>query len=149
MIRYVHTNIIAKDCEKVIAFYKEVFGCRSIGEKRNLRGAWLDKMTGIPDAHIIGEHLVMPGYDDSHPTIEIFSYDQMEGDFTHRINAYGIAHLAFEVDNVAETLEKVLAKGGGMVGELVHADYEDGRKAAFVYATDIEGNILELQSWDQ
>lgn len=56
--------------------------------------------------------------------------------------------LAFEVDNVAETINKVLEKGGGMVGELVHANYEDGRKATFVYATDIEGNILELQSWD-
>ena len=148
MIRYVHTNIIAKDCEKVIEFYKEVFACRSIGEKRNLRGEWLDKLTGIPDAHIIGEHLVLPGYHENHPTIEIFSYDQMEGDFTHRINMVGIAHLAFEVDNVAETLEKVIAKGGGMVGELVHADYKDGRKATFVYATDVEGNILELQSWD-
>lgn len=149
MTRYVHTNIIAKDCEKLIAFYKEVFGCRSIGEKRDLRGAWLDGMTGLPNAHIVGEHLVMPGYDADHPTIEIFSYDRMEGDFTHRINAYGIAHLAFEVDDVAETLEKVLAKGGGAVGELVRADYEDGRRATFVYATDPEGNILELQSWDR
>ncbi len=148
MFRYVHTNIIAKDCEKLIEFYKEVFGCRSIGEKRDLRGAWLDKMTGIPNAHIVGEHLVMPGYDENHPTIEIFSYDQMEGDFTHRINSYGIAHLAFEVDNVEETLEKVLLKGGGVVGELVHADYQDGRKATFVYVTDIEKNIIELQSWD-
>ncbi len=105
-------------------------------------------MTGIPNAHIVGEHLVLPGYDKNHPTIEIFSYDQKEGDFTHRINTFGIAHLAFEVDNVSETLEKVLAKGGGIVGELVHAEYEDGRNATFVYATDIEGNILELQSWD-
>ncbi len=149
MIRYAHTNIIAKDCEKLIEFYKEVFGCRSIGEKRDLRGLWLDKMTGIPNAHIVGEHLVLPGYEENHPTIEIFSYDQMEGDLAHQINAYGIAHLAFEVDNVPETLKKILAYGGGMVGELVCAEYEDGRKAIFVYATDIEGNIIELQSWEQ
>lgn len=149
MTRYVHTNIIARDADKLIEFYKDVFGCRSIGEKRNIRGTWLDKMTGISNAHIVGEHLVMPGYDEDHPTLEIFSYDQMEGDSNHSINAYGIRHIAFEVDNVAETLEKVLARGGSMVGELVHADYEDGRKATFVYATDIEGNILELQSWDQ
>ena len=47
MIRYVHTNIIAKDHKKLIDFYKEVFGCRSIGETRDLRGEWLDKLTGI------------------------------------------------------------------------------------------------------
>lgn len=148
MTRYVHTNIIAKDCEKLIKFYKEVFGCRSIGEKRDLRGKWLDRMTGISDAHIVGEHLALPGYEETHPTLEIFSYDQMTGDSIRGINSYGLAHLAFEVDNVVEILNKILEKGGRMVGELVHADYEDGRKATFVYATDIEGNILELQSWD-
>jgi len=148
MTRYVHTNIIAKDCTKLIEFYKEVFGCRSIGETRDLRGAWLDSMTGIPNAHIVGEHLALPGYDETHPTLEIFSYDQMTGNFKHGINTVGIAHLAFEVDDVAEALEKVLSSGGGLVGKLVHADYEDGRKATFVYAADPEGNILELQSWE-
>lgn len=59
--------------EKLIKFYKEVFHCRSIGEVRDLKGAWLDQMTGIKNAHIVGEHLCLPGYDDDHPTLEIFS----------------------------------------------------------------------------
>ena len=79
-------------------FYKKVFGCRSIGEKRDLTGAWLDKVTGLENAHIIGEHLVLPGYDEDHPTLEIFSYDSMEGELTHKINQYGIAHLAVQRD---------------------------------------------------
>ncbi|HWQ59160.1 MAG TPA: VOC family protein, partial [Clostridia bacterium] len=98
-------------------------------------------------AHITGEHLLLPGYGEDHPTLEIFSYGQVEKGADHRINACGIAHLAFEVDDVAETLEKVLSCGGGMIGDLVRADYEDGRRATFVYATDPEGNIIELQSW--
>lgn len=32
MLRYVHTNLIARDCQKLISFYKKVFHCRSIGE---------------------------------------------------------------------------------------------------------------------
>ena len=91
MIRYVHTNIIAKDCEKLINFYKEVFRCRSIGEKRDLHGEWLDKLTGVPGAHIIGEHLVMPGYE-GHPTLEIFSYNQMNGDFHIRSTLFNCGH---------------------------------------------------------
>jgi len=55
--------------------------------------------------------------------------------------------LAFEVDDVEVTLKKILDAGGGKIGEVVKAEYEDGKKAIFVYATDIEGNILELQSW--
>lgn len=146
-MKYAHTNIIARDSAKLVAFYKEVLGCRSIGETRDLRGEWLEKMTGIKDAHIVGEHLCLPGYDSKHPTLEIFSYDDMIANSNHRINQCGIAHLAFEVENVAATLKKVLDAGGGQIGELVNAEYEDGRKAQFVYATDIEGNIIELQSW--
>ncbi len=146
-MRYAHTNIIAKDSTKLIDFYKEVLDCRSIGETRNLSGDWLDGMTGIKNSHIVGEHLCLPGYDDKHPTIEIFSYDEMIANNSHKINQCGIAHIAFEVENVAATLEKLLNAGGGQLGELVSADYEDGRKAQFVYATDIEGNIIELQSW--
>ena len=147
MFRYAHTNIIARESAKLIEFYKSVLQCRSIGEKRDLRGVWLDRLTGIPNAHITGEHLCLPGYGSEHPTLEIFSYDQMQGDNRPQINQCGIAHLAFEVDDVEKTLELILAAGGGQIGEVVSADYEDGRKAVFVYATDIEGNILELQSW--
>ena len=132
MFRYVHTNIIAKDSKKLIDFYKKVFHCKSIGEIRDLRGEWLDKMTGIPGAHIVGEHLCLPGYDEDHPTIEIFSYDEMFPANAPQVNRCGIAHLAFEVDDVEETLAVLLQEGGGQIGEVVKADYEDGRKAIFV-----------------
>ena len=62
MFRYVHTNIIAKDCYKLIDFYKNVFNCRSIGESRDQRGEWLGRLTGLKNAHIYGEHLLLPGY---------------------------------------------------------------------------------------
>ena len=146
MFRYVHTNIIAKDFRKLIALYKDVFQCKSIGETRDLRGAWLDKLTGIQNAHIVGEHLCLPGYEDDHPTLEIFSYDSMESS-TIAISKCGFAHLAFEVDSVEKTLQLLLQKGGKQIGEVVKAEYEDGRKATFVYAADPEGNIIELQSW--
>ena len=142
-----HTNIIARDSSKLIEFYKNVMNCKSIGETRDLKGEWLDKMTGIKNAHIVGEHLCLPGYDMDHPTLEIFSYDEMIIDENHQVNKSGIAHLAFEVDDVEATLIKILNAGGGKIGEVVNTEYEDGKKAMFVYATDIEGNILELQSW--
>lgn len=146
MLRYVHTNIIAKDFKKMVNFYKDVLQCKSIGETRDLRGEWLDKLTGISGSHIVGEHLCLPGYEHDHPTLEIFSYDTMkESDIV--LNKCGIAHLAFEVDNVEETLQLLLEKGGQQIGELVKTQYDNGKKATFVYATDCEGNIIELQSW--
>ncbi len=146
MFRYVHTNIIAKDSKRLIKFYKDVLQCKSIGETRDLQGEWLDKLTGIPNAHIVGEHLCLPGYETDHPTLEIFSYDTMEADCI-AINKCGIAHLAFEVDDVENTLQLLLQNGGKQIGELVKIEYANGKKAVFVYATDCEGNIIELQSW--
>lgn len=146
VFRYAHTNIVAKDCQRLIRFYKEVFHCKSIGETRNLRGRWLDELTGIPGAHIVGEHLRLPGYEDDRPTLEIFSYDGMSERGDCRINSCGIAHLAFEVDDVEKTLKQVLEAGGGQIGKVVAAEYP-GKRAVFVYASDPEGNIVELQSW--
>ncbi len=147
MFRYVHTNIIAKDHRKLIDFYKNVFQCRSIGETRDLRGEWLDRLTGVDGSHLVGEHLCLPGYTQDHPTLEIFSYDEMAASAGPQINRCGIAHLAFEVDDVEETLANLLREGGSQLGEVVRAEYDDGKKAVFVYAADCEGNIIELQSW--
>ncbi|MDK2966034.1 MULTISPECIES: VOC family protein [Lacrimispora] len=147
MFRYVHTNIIAKDPEKLINFYKEVFHCKSIGEVRDLKGPWLDRLTGLNNAHIVGEHLLLPGYGDDHPTLEIFSYDSIRETIIGEVNRSGIAHIAFEVDDVETTLELVIRAGGSKVGELVTAQYPNNMQAVFIYARDPEGNIIELQSW--
>ena len=147
MIRYAHTNLIAKDVPLMIAFYRDVLGCRSIGQTRDLSGEWVDRLTGIPCAHIFGEHLALPGYDADGPTLEIFGYDAVISHTAPGVNASGFTHLAFAVDDVAETLRLVLSRGGGQIGELVENRYADGRSITVVYATDPEGNILELQSW--
>lgn len=44
-----------------------------------------------------------------------------------------------------KTLELLLQEGDGQIGEIVRTEYEDDKKAIFVYATDCEGNIIELQ----
>lgn len=147
MIRYSHTNLIAKDVQKMIAFYRDVLGCRSIGQKRDLAGSWVDRLTGIPGAHIFGEHLALPGYEEGGPTLEIFGYDIVIANTAPGVNASGFTHLAFAVDDVASSLQTVLQNGGGQIGELVENRYADGRTITVVYATDPEGNILELQSW--
>ncbi|SHH55304.1 Catechol 2,3-dioxygenase [Sporobacter termitidis DSM 10068] len=147
MTKYVHTNIIARDSAKLIAFYKEVFGCRSIGQQRELKGAWVDAITGIRGAHITGEHLALPGFEENTPTLEIFTYGETIPSAGTAINRCGLAHIAFAVDDVAKTLRALLDAGGGAVGTMETATYPDGRKLDIVYATDPEGNIVEILKW--
>jgi catechol 2,3-dioxygenase-like lactoylglutathione lyase family enzyme len=112
-MRYVHTNIIAQDWKKLSLFYQNVFGCRPVPPERNLSGEWLDRLTGIPNAHVEGEHLALPGYSENLPTLEIFSYGSMNAGNPKVINGMELGDLAFEVDDVASVLEKVIREGGG------------------------------------
>lgn len=146
-IRYVHTNLIAKDWKKLSLFYQHVFGCRPVPPERDLKGQWLDDLTGLKAAHITGEHLLLPGYEDGLPTLEIFSYDQMDEKNPKTVNGSGLAHLAFEVDDLKAVLQKVLEEGGSRLGETVSAQYPNHVTASFAYVRDIEGNIIELQNW--
>ena len=100
-IRYVHTNLIAKDWKQLSLFYQRVFGCKPVLPRRDLSGKWLENLTGIKNAHVKGEHLTLPGYGESLPTLEIFSYDSMSSVNPKAVNGIGFGHIAFEVDNVA------------------------------------------------
>ena len=145
-MKYKHTNIIARDWKKLSEFYQKVFKCIPIPPERNLSGDWLAALTGVNNAHIQGEHLLLPGYDENGPTLEIFSYNEMK-DNEKQINTVGFAHIAFSVEDVTATLELVKENGGTSIGELVEQKYPNGKIGTFVYCKDIEGNIIELQKW--
>ena len=145
--RFSHANIVAEDWRSLAKFYEEVFECVCLLPERDVSGEWLGKGTGVKDAEIKGVHLRLPGFQGDGPTLEIFSYSHMKEKPLPKANRLGVGHLAFNVDNVQETLEKVINNGGDVLGEIVSREIPDLGKIIFVYALDPEGNILELQSW--
>ena len=148
-IKYVHTNLIAKDWRKLSLFYINVFGCKPVYPERNLSGEWIDKLTKINHVEVKGIHLQLPGYIENAPTLEIFEYNQKENNpEPMQINDFGFSHIAFHVDNVEEMLEKVIDCGGKKFGELVKTENNIGKLTA-IYVTDPEGNIIEIQNWEK
>lgn len=145
--RFVHTNLIAQDWKKLARFYEQVFGCTPILPERELTGRWLEEGTGVADAQVCGMHLRLPGYGDDGPTLEIFQYNRQEERPKTASNRPGFAHIAFAVDDVESARDAVLAAGGGVVGKVVSAKVSDAGTVTFVYLTDPEENIIELQSW--
>ncbi|NPV09680.1 MAG: VOC family protein [Anaerolineae bacterium] len=147
--RYAHTNLVAKDWRRLAHFYHSVFGCEPVPPERDLSGEWLDRATGIANARIRGVHLRLPGHGDRGPTLEIFQYlDRQEALQPAKTpDRPGLGHLAFQVDDVQAALARVVAAGGGAVGHTVTADIPQAGRITFVYATDPEGNIIELQQW--
>jgi catechol 2,3-dioxygenase-like lactoylglutathione lyase family enzyme len=145
--KYVHTNIMANDWRKLAAFYQDVFGCVPVPPMRDFKGEVLERATKVSTAAFQGMHLRLPGFGDTGPTLEIFQYTTMPERLETLVNRPGFGHIAFLVENVAKAREAVLAAGGEDVGETVTLQTTDGRNVTFVYMTDPEGNILELQSW--
>ena len=145
--KYVHTNLIARDWKRLVRFYCEVFECEPKGPERDLSAVWLDSVNAVPNAHLRGVHLQLPGYGNNGPTLEIFSYDQLIERELPRANECGFAHIAFAVDDVDEALQAVIAAGGGTVGEIASAEVKGVGLLRVVYARDPEGNIVELQKW--
>ena len=146
--KYVHTNLIAEDWQKLSQFYQRVFGCVVVPPERDFKGEKLEAGTGIPGAHLKGVHLRLPGYGDDGPTLEIFTYTPQENKFKTKINRPGFGHLAFQVDDVTKAKEIVLNNGGKEIGEVVQLQTSTSAKVTWCYVTDPEGNAIELQKWD-
>ena len=146
--KYVHTNLIARDWKRLVQFYSDVFGCIPKGPERDMSGAWLDQVTSIPNAHLRGVHLRLPGYGHDGPTLEIFSYSELIEGNVSAANQCGFAHIAFAVDDVNQALQALIAGGGGAVGEIATTKVDGVGVLRVVYARDPEGNVVELQKWD-
>ena len=146
-MKYVHTNIIAKDWRKLADFYIKVFGCKEVYEKRDLQGKWIEEGTGVDGVHIEGMHLILPGHGDNGPTLEIFQYNKSIPQELKKINQEGLAHIAFRVEDVEKTLNAVIEAGGGKLSEIINQDIPNIGEITFVYAKDPEGNFIELQNF--
>jgi catechol 2,3-dioxygenase-like lactoylglutathione lyase family enzyme len=150
--KYVHTNLIARNWRALADFYTRVFGCTPVPPERDLSGPNLERGTGLPGAHLTGVHLRLPGQGADGPTLEIYSYTDLDKEglgagLLPGVNRPGFAHLAFQVPDVPAGRALVLAEGGTPVGEVVVTSIASGARVTWCYVRDPEGNILELQSW--
>ena len=145
--KFGHVNLTGRDWRRLAAFYTDVFGCEFVPPERDIRSADLDAATGLRDAHLTGAHLRLPGYGDTGPTLEIFEYEEIDDHPGIRIDRPGWGHVAFQVPDVAAALDAVVAAGGGRFGEIVSMQTKDGRHITWVYVTDPDGNVVELQAW--
>jgi len=147
-MKFVHTNIVAEDYRVLARFYQEVFQCRVKPPERQLMGEWLDSATGLSQAKLKGVHLILPGYGDGGPTLEIFSYNKMAEAGTATASTKGIGHIAFQVGDVRAVYDGALAAGASALGKISGKEIPGVGSLTFVYIRDPKGNIVEIQSWD-
>ena len=145
-MRFTHVNILAADWDALARFYEDIFGCVRIPPERRISDPWLTRGTGVPGASLRGLKLTLPGCGADGPLLEIFQFSEEEEKHPPRANRRGFGHLAFEVEDVAGTLARIVAGGGSALGEVTAHEDERGR-FTFVFAADPEGNVVELTNW--
>lgn len=146
--RFGHVNVIAKDWRRLADFYQRVFGCEPVPPERDYGGADLERGTAVAGATLRGVHLRLPGLGDTGPTLEIYTYGENVAGGVATANRTGWGHIAFAVDHVHAAREAVFESGGAHVGEVVTLQTADGRRVTWCYVADPEGNLVELQSWE-
>lgn len=146
-IKYGHTNIITKDWKRLAGFYELVFNCIPVPPERDQKGDWLERATGVVNAHLQGMHLRLPGYGENGPTLEIYEYSEIINAEKAFANKQGFGHIAFQVDNITELLDLALKNGAVKIGELSEYYVENVGLLTFIYIADPDGNIIEIQNW--
>lgn len=141
-MRLNHVSLTARDAKSLAAFYRNAFGCRERRPAKRLSGEMVSRGIGLPYSGIYAIWISIS--DNNGPFLEILEYDETIVRTKPAVNATGFAHLAFEVHDLVETVEKVLRYGGTKQGEIVNFG-SDEDPVLIVYMRDPEGNILELE----
>jgi len=138
--------IVVEDLEAAKAFFTELG--LSLEGQTTVEGPSVDRLIGLRNVRATVALLRTP---DGHGRIEL---DKFHTPATVRLkpenaplNALGIRRIMFGVDNIDDVLERLLAHGAELVGEVV--EYEDAYRLAYVRGPDGIVVALAEQAGDQ
>lgn len=141
-----HINLVVKDLEASVAFYRDVLGFQ-VTMRARLEGEWIETIAGLKGIEADCVYLQPPG---SGPRVELLQYLSPEtGPAVPSVpNGPGLRHIAFRVDDLDEAYGRLKSLGVRFVSPPVAVPevvvrHGSGRKR-LCYFHDPEGNILEL-----
>ena len=136
-----HLNIVVSDLEKSIAFFRLLGFDEGLGAA--LDPAFLQRLTGIAGAD---GHFVTMRHPGSNTTIELLKFvtDAGADPQLGRADRIGLRHLAFAVDDIASTVEKLRAAGVEFLSP-VQTWEKTGKRLVYLYGPD--GILLELAEY--
>ena len=143
-----HINIVVADLERAAHFYETVFGFRR-GFAAQLHGAWIETVTGLKGAR--AECLFLES-NDGDARLELIRYDAPDieqSPFDPLPNERGLRHLAFQVEDIDATLEKVRALGIAPISDPVEVPFlvADLGVKRLAYFHDFDGTLVEVAAY--
>ncbi len=124
-----HIVVVVEDLEAAIDFFTELG--MTIEAKMPIEGKWVDRINGIDNVQV---DIVMMNTPDGHGKLELTKFRnpnlvKLEPEIAPP-NALGLRSVMFTVENVDDTVTRLQAKGGELIGEVVQ--YEDQYRLCYL-----------------
>ena len=133
-----NVGIVVESLDTAISFFTEL-GLKLEG-RAMVEGEWARRVTGLQDQRVEIAMMVTP---DGHSRLEISRFLTPPVVADHRnapVNALGYLRVMFTVDNIDETLARLLKRGAQLVGEVVQ--YQDSYRLCYIRGP--EGILIGL-----
>src|SRR5215208_49984 len=133
-----NVGIVVESLDTAISFFTEL-GLKLEG-RATVEGEWAGRVTGLGTQRVEIAMMVTP---DGHSRLEISRFLSPPVVADHRnapVNALGYLRVMFTVDDIDETLARVLKRGAQLVGEVVQ--YEDSYRLCYIRGP--EGLLIGL-----
>jgi catechol 2,3-dioxygenase-like lactoylglutathione lyase family enzyme len=138
-LRLDNVGIVVEDLEAAIEFFLEL-GLELEG-RGEIEGAWAGRVTGLGDQRV---EIAMMRTPDGHGRLELSRFLEPEVVADHRsapVNSLGYLRVMFAVDDIDDTLARLLARGAHLVSSEV-VQYESMYRLCYVRGP--EGILLGL-----
>ena len=142
-----HVNIVVKDLEASVAFYRDVLGLRETMRAR-LEGDWIEQVTGV--AGVVAECVYLELATGTR--LELLAFEQPANGAPDPLAGHpphpGMRHIAFRVEDIHAVYTDLKARGVEFVGPPVAVPtaihrHHSGRKW-LCYFHGPEGVLLEI-----
>lgn len=131
-------GIVVSELDPAIEFFTEL-GLTLEG-RAFIEGEWAGRVTGLGDQRV---EIAMMRTPDGHSRLELSRFLEPEVVADHRnapVNALGYLRVMFTVDDLANTLKRLTARGAHLVGEVVQ--YQDAYSLCYIRGP--EGLLIGL-----
>src|SRR6201985_914525 len=133
-----NVGIVVEDLEATIDFFREL-GLELEG-RATIEGECDGRVTGLGDQHV---EIAMMRAPDGHSRLELSRFLAPPVVADHRnapVNALGYLRVMFTVNDIDETLERLLKRGAQLVGDVVR--YKDAYRLCYIRGP--EGLLIGL-----
>ena len=137
-----HISIVVSNITESTEFFTSLGF--SVQDEALLEGEWISSIVGLEDVKTRYVRLSLPGAATYLELMEYYSPPFQQDNGISKANQVGFRHMAFEVDNIDEIVEKLQAQGIQFQSQV--QDNNAGKQ--LIYFLGPDGVILELAQYE-